>query len=391
MSYLQALCGRRRAGAAPAPRRGLAGQWPQRTLEQQVRGHVVAFADWTQGRGWTRGATADLLHVAGRTLRDWRQRLHGGAVPLQALGRPVLRSSCAARNEVLDLLDELGPATSLATLRACFPALPAAELHELLVRYRRVLHRRYHALVHVLRWQVPGSVWAIDFAQPPQPLDGRFPYLLAVRDLSSGQQLLWQPVPEATAAVTSQALAYLFAVHGAPLVLKMDNGCTFLAGATLAVLASARVLPLFSPPYLPSYNGSIEAGIGSLKSRTESQASRKDHPGCWTWDDVAAAREEANATARPRGPQQPTPAEAWAARPRLSATSRALFQATVARYRTEARAEEGHASDGPLDEKVQRALDRKAFRRALVEHGYLLLQRRQIPLPIRGRKAARIT
>jgi len=244
--------------------------------------HVVAFSNWTQARGWTQGDTAAILDISERSLRDWRQRLRAGAWPLQALGRPVLRSSCAARQAVLDLLQELGPATSLATLRACFPALPPAELHDLLVRYRRVLRRRYHDFAAVLQWPVAGSVWAIDFAQPPRPIDGRYGYLLAVRDLASGQQLLWQPVLEATAAVTAQALAPLFAVHGAPLVLKMDNGCTFVAGATLALLHSAGVIPLFSPPYVPSYNGSIEAGIGSLKSRTESQASRQDHGGSWS-------------------------------------------------------------------------------------------------------------
>src|ERR1700694_2821362 len=76
---------------------------------------------------------------------------------------------------------------------------------------------------------------------------------------------------------------------------------------TLAFLHQAGVQPLFSPAYTPSYNGSLEAGIGSLKARTEVYASRQDHPGQWTWDDVAAAQEEANATARPQGECGPTP------------------------------------------------------------------------------------
>jgi hypothetical protein len=33
-------------------------------------------------------------------------------------------------------------------------------------------------------------VWAIDFAEPPQPIDGSYTRLLAVRDLGSGYQLL---------------------------------------------------------------------------------------------------------------------------------------------------------------------------------------------------------
>jgi hypothetical protein len=55
------------------------------------------------------------------------------------------------------------------------------------------------------------------------------------------------------------------------------------------------------------YNGAIEAGIGSLKTRTERQALWAGRPGPWTWQDVEAARQEANATARPHGAYGPTP------------------------------------------------------------------------------------
>ena len=54
----------------------------------------------------------------------------------------------------------------------------------------------------------------------------------------------------------------------------------------------------------------IEAGIGSLKTRTEEHATWQGHAAEWTCDDVEAARAEANATARPRGPSKPTPDEA---------------------------------------------------------------------------------
>jgi hypothetical protein len=40
---------------------------------------------------------------------------------------------------------------------------------------------------HVLHWTVPGSVWAMDFAEPPAPVDGVYDYLFSVRDLASGQ------------------------------------------------------------------------------------------------------------------------------------------------------------------------------------------------------------
>jgi transposase InsO family protein len=351
----------------------------------------VAFSHWARQRGLAVLEAAELLQVSARTLRHWRQLFATGAAALQALGRPVLRSSRQERDDVIDLLELLGPQTSLATLQECFRHMPRAELHNLLLRYRRVWRQRYQETVHVLNWTRVGTVWAIDFAEPPQVIDGLYRYLLAVRDLASGQQLLWQPLAQATATTTCAALAYLFALHGAPLVLKMDNGCTFCAGGTLALLQQAEVIALFSPPYVPRYNGSIEAGIGALKSRTAAQAARQGRAGWWSFEDVAAAREEANATARPRGPSGPTPEEGWRQRKPVTGTMRALFTAAVSKHRAEARQEEGHVEEEEMGAQEARRVERKAISRALVECGYLVYRRRRIHLPIRGRKAANIT
>jgi transposase InsO family protein len=183
-------------------------------------------------------------------------------------------------------------------------------------------------------------------------------------------------------------LSGLFVVHGAPLVLKSDNGPAFTAEATQALLASAGVIPLLSPPYTPRYNGAIEAGIGSLKTRTERHAARAGHAGDWSSDDVAAAQAEANALSRPHGADQPAPEQIWQARRRLSAVERVLFQATVARLRDQESARVGLATDGSPDTRKARRVERVAIRRALGEHGLLLFSRRRIPLPIRKRKTA---
>jgi len=319
---------------------------------------------------------------------------------IHALGRPARRAAVHERNQVIDLLDELGPATGLPTLRAAFPALARAELEDILARYRRVWKKLNVQILHRLRWPVPGRVWAIDFTQAPLPIDGLYPYLLAVRDLASGNQLLWLPVPDMTASVAHDALASLFTTHGAPLVLKMDNGSAFLAEAVqellekgtgsessscLSPFGAQEVVPLFSPPYFPRYNGSIEAGIGSLKTRTETQAVRAGHPGHWTCDDAAAAQEQANATARPRGEQGPTPDDLWRTRATITPQERDLFQATLARRRIEARQEQATPLDAALYPSDQRALDRKAISRTLGELGYLLFRRRRIPLPFKKR------
>jgi transposase InsO family protein len=211
-----------------------------------------------------------------------------------------------------------------------------AEVGDVLQRYRRIYRKLHRQALHVLHWQVPGSVWAMDYAEAPSPIDGLYPYFLAVRDLTSGQQLLAQPVAHATADEALLALRSLFTIHGAPLVLKTDNGSPFCAGDTLNLLHHARVIPLFSPPYTLRYNGAIEAGIGSLKTRTDQQAARQGHPGHWTWDNLQAALLQANATARPHGLYGPTPDELWATRSLLSADGPARFHASLNRQRHQA-------------------------------------------------------
>jgi transposase InsO family protein len=265
-----------------------------------------------------------------------------------------------------------------------------AELQDLLRRYRRVWRCRYHQAMHILSWPAPGRVWAMDFTEAPAAIDDLFPSVLAVRDLASGRQLLWLPVPAADGYQTRLALASLFVLHGAPLVLKSDNGSPFDAEATLALVHRAGVIPLFSPPSYPQHNGAIEAGIGSLTTRTEHHAARHDRPGHWTCDDLAAAQAEANATARPQGPTGPTPDQSWAARPTMTAEERIRFHEAVNRQRHEVRLQQGKP-DRPLGHQEERALDRLAIQRALVEHGYLLFSRRRIPLPFRRKKVTEIT
>ena len=382
--------GRRGVAQRGFSRRGLA-QRPQRQREQTLRANLVDFRRWTGQQGLTLQQTADCLQLSPRTLRQWHHDLHAAPLRVQPLGRRLLRPSRHDRNQVIELLDELGPATGVPTLHACFPSMPRAELYDLLQRYRRVWQKRHGQALHVLRWQIPGTVWAMDFTEAPHPIDGLYPYLLAVRDLASGQQLLWLPLDTADAAQTIPALQPLFLWHGAPLVLKTDNGSPFCAGATLDFLADCGVIPLFSPPYTPQYNGAIEAGIGSLKTRTERHATRNGRATYWSYNDADAAQAEANATARPKGPTGPTANQLWSARPTIVPQHRALFQASVNQQRHDVRVHDGWPTVGPLNAKDQRTVDRHAIRRALVEHGFLLFRRRRIPLPFSKHKTAEIT
>jgi transposase InsO family protein len=369
----------------PRTRRGHARQRPTRERESILRGNIVGLTGWTLNLGLSLPETADLLHLAPRTLRHWYKDFCIKAPRIHLLGRPTLRAPLANRTEVLDVLDELGPATSVATLRTCFPSMPRAELEDLVKRYRRVWRKRHQHVQYCLHWQQPGTVWAMDFSQAPRPIDGIYPYLLAVRDLASHQQLLWLPVLDMTAETTIKALGMLFVLHGgAPLVLKADNGPAFVAGATKEFLLPFGVNLLFSPPHTPEYNGSIEAGIGSLKTRTERYATRADHPAYWTSDDVAAAQSEANATARPRGEAGPTPDQLWQTRRPITVAERVRFQEAVLWQRQVL----GEMECLPTME--ERRMQREAIRCALVEHSILLFSRRKIPLPITRQKTAMI-
>jgi transposase InsO family protein len=438
---LQVLCSTAQPAAPGPQRRGSLWQQPRRRLEEQVRQQGVAFRQWVAEQGLTRLESAAWLGISARTLRDWEQRWRSGATMVPALGRPVLRSGLAARQAVLELLAGVGPGAGLAVLAGQFPEMPRAELADLLRRYRHAWVRRHSQWLHVLHWQHPGTVWAIDYARPPLPLEEGYTDLLAVRDLASGMQLLWLPVTGATAATTTAALLSLFTIYGAPLVLKLDNGSPFVAGATRELLAQWGVIPLYSPPGCPQYNGAVEAGIGALKVRTHYQAVRQGRPGEWTLEDAEAALQQANTLGRPWGAHGPTPAERWAQRQPRPAAERAAFAASVARREDEAawasgavppgvepapppgpvtpaaaaqaaspavaaRAESRKADavaaagappavpsgtdrEGAGPERAaadQAARQRQAISRALVAHGYLLLTRRRIPLPIKRKK-----
>jgi transposase InsO family protein len=372
------------------PRRGFAGQRVEREQELVVRRHAVDVGQRLVDQGWNWTEAAEKLGLAPRTLRDWRHGFVHNQLRVLPLGRPILDATREQRNQVIRHIDELGPGIGLPSLRLSFPDLARAELEGILRRYRRVWRKLNQETIHVLHWTRPGAVWAIDFHGPRPLIDDRYPYLFAARDLSSSRQLLWLPVADMTARTVVDALIWLFAIHGAPLVVKSDNGSAFIAEAFRELSQESGVKILFSPPGMPRYNGSIEAGIGSLKSRTEQHAARQGHPGHWTWDDAEAARLEANATARPRGPLGPSPDQLWAERTPITEAERHRFSITVADRLKQIEADQGWPQENPKDDMHQRAMDREAIRLALVEHGYLYFTRRRIPLPITSKKVASI-
>ncbi|MCC9609401.1 transposase family protein [Blastopirellula sp. JC732] len=239
------------------------------------------------------------------------------------------------------------------------------------------------------RWRRPGSVWAIDHGEPPQPIDGHFRQILAVRDLASGMQLAWTPVAEATAAEAVPVLQALTLEYGAPLALKSDNGSAFKSGDFGAWLSEHLVVPLLSPVRMPRYNGACEAGIGAAKRRTEYLAARQGRYLDWTTNDLHAAQRWANEESYPGGFAAGTPASRFAARVPIDDIERDTFRAAVLQYERE-RNQEASTRGDALTDMLLAIHHRRAVRHVLVEHGYLDITRRSVPQPLPAKKCAKI-
>jgi len=129
---------------------------------------------------------------------------------------------------------------------------------------------------------------------------------------------------------------------------------------------------------------------GSLKRRTDDLAARAGRPGLWTCDETEGARRMANEVNYPWGRHGPTPDEVWQGRVPLTAGQRAAFAVSLEEQRTRARRELKYSPTDLLAPLAQRAVDRVAIRRALVEHGLLTFTRRQFTPPIQTSKMTNI-
>jgi len=344
-----------------------------------------------QRRSLSRLATARRLGLSASALSRWMRRWKEDRMMLRPRGRPVEDLDRDTRIGILSVFSLMGPHATLAALRDLFPEVARGALENLLERCRSVYRRRKRWLVHTLRWTRPGTVWAMDFTEPPAPIDGQYRRLLLVRDLASGRQLLALPCDGETAGVVVLALRFLFHLWGRPLVLKMDNGSAFISAEVETLLQEHGVFALFSPPGTPAYNGSVEAGIGSLEVRAFYESARHDRPGEWTCDDITAATRQANDTAHPWGLGGPTPERAWQSRTRLSETDAQLFRSAYDHQRERECTEREIPSWQRRSRWLRASIDRVALSRALIERGYLLIRSRRVTPPITLAFAGRIS
>lgn len=342
-----------------------------------MRLRVVACARWAAWNGWSHDRFADVLGLEPRTLCAWQHLVGTTAKPQ---GAKPCKASPAQRREVTDFLVLWQGCCSLRDLQDHFQELSRGELACLLWAYKHGLNG--HA--RCLRWTCPGAVWAMDFTHADHPIDGIYPYLLVVRDLTTGYVLADMPCHRATGAAVVALLISLFAQHPMPLVIKSDNGSHFVNEAVTALLRFLHITLLLSPPYYPPYNGACEAGMGAIKTRIHHRALRDDNPDRWTSDQVEAARNDVNN--RDTAGRGFTPEQYWQSVRAIDHAERLRFEASVdaAIARRRSAADRQSLEDRP----ALHTLIRRGIADALSGAGYLAYRSRSVHQPLHETKPA---
>lgn len=335
----------------------------------------------------SRRAVADALCVLERTLREWEQRWKTDRLATRPRGRPCKALSRGLRELALAYLYVTDGRISVRGLQDQLEPRPArAALLDLKKRWNYAVHRRGGTLCARLMWARPGSVWALDWTDPETVIDGTFEKILVVRDLASGQNLLSLPCAAEDGRLAARELEVLIRRHGAPAILKSDNGKSLRCGEVALVLALHGILALVSPPRAPGYNGACEAGIGALKLWAHHIAAASGREHAWSCDDVLEAQRAVNTRARENGLSAE---DSWVTRRRFGAQEREQLWSSYRTHLALERELRGHPGGVEAAAFEQASLDRVAIRRALVELGLVSFRRRWIRPPIRLKKVAR--
>jgi transposase InsO family protein len=274
--------------------RGPDAQAPCRRLEADIRRHACVVTRCAIGCGSELRSIADAIGVDSDTLRLWQteidERRQSGTEP-RLLGAKPLDCPEPVAKRVRHQLALYGPGIGPATLKPDFPDISYRDLARISYRFRTGLRDSLRSCMYTAcQWNVPGSVWAADYWEPDNPIDGIYRYVLDVRDLATGHVIASTPCERDDAATSVAVFEGLISAYRAPLVLKTDNGSHFTEGDFRTFLVRHGVVHLLSPIYMPQFNGSCEAGHGSIRARAEALARREGTPGRWSCNHQEAAR-----------------------------------------------------------------------------------------------------
>lgn len=357
----------------------------RRRHERQVR-RAATFALLCMKRnGMKLADAAARLGVSLATMRTWILEAENAEPDPAPVGRPAQSGTREDRDLLVAILFHACARIGVNALKVIVPEMSKRQIRDIKRRYVKAYRRRYKTLIHTVQWSRAGSVWAMDFTDLKFPMEGGFEKVLPIRDVASRKILAALAAYEANSGLVIDTLKWLFAIYGKPLVMKADNGPQLIAEELRKFLEAEGVFLLFSVPYYPGYNGSIEGGIGTLHTYAFYEAARKGRPDAWTIDDIENARQTANSIPRSDDWLDLAPDQAFDMRDRITDEERAAFAELHRRHAAEAEIEFAPDKD-KITDATRRAIDRIALERALVDQGFLFYRWRRITPPKYARK-----
>lgn len=238
------------------------------------------------------------------------------------------------------------PRGGLVRIRRHVPGVPKNAAAAYIRRCKSILGRRRRRNWSRVTWQVPGAVWAIDGTWLDRPVVGSGRRALVVVELHRRQVLALQSVSGERASAVIALLEQLVQRHGAPLVLKADNGSAFIAACVAIFCRRHGITLMHSPVRRPRWNGTCEVSGRWAKARAQAAAARRGS--------VALCQQDLDAAVTIDGPL-----------PALADELRARFQRVYDGQLANLVREQGVARTEPLPDHLLRSLGRVAARRAL--------------------------
>jgi len=228
---------------------------------------VTTLTQLKRQGGWPARRLCRFLGVPYGSFRRWKARLERGQ-PVRCRPGPKKRAPLRVEELRVDL-HRLHHAARRsrgvgALYRRYHAQLSRRELEALIATARRARARQRAAALRRVTWHGPGLVWALDDTELAR-LPHRVLRLHQVQDLASRYKFPPWVGERMGGDAVARRLEQLFRQHGAPLVLKRDNGANLNQHAVDEVLARYLVMPLNSPPHYPGYNGGMERAVRELK------------------------------------------------------------------------------------------------------------------------------
>ena len=251
------------------------------------------------------------------------------------------------------------PACGVPQLRRKIPGLPKNSTAAYIRRLKRVRGRRCRRNWRVLQWLVPGAVWAIDGTWFDRPVGDNGRRALVVVEMHSRRTLCVDSVPGERASAVIACLQRLIARHGAPLVLKADNGSALIARCLARFCRRHGIRLLHSPVRRPRWNGTCEVSGRWAKARASTAACLRGSPDRLCQADLDCAVTFTGTL------------------PPVDAGLRQHFLAVVDQQLPIVAAERGLVVDDQTRDHVHRSLARVAVQRALQLCHILTIQGRE--------------